>query len=251
MSAALDEAVFNASSVAAAAPTTRVAIREIRDVTFRALVASGASTAEAKVASDQVLYSELHRGSGLVALLEELSSGPWGPAGMTCERDDTGERAVLRVVGPGTPGALHQGALLVDLLAADPDPGAVVISHDLRALSSLLDEPLIRTARCIGSFVVAAHRSASVLDFRVASPDGAIGLGTGGATSRLDADFVSLPLGASLFRREASPEAPITWLTAGEQQATRAAAAQRGRQVDAALWTEVSTAAHAYLVPEQ
>lgn len=45
---------------------TRVAIREVREATFRSLVAAGASNLEAKVAAEQVLFTELHRGSGLV-----------------------------------------------------------------------------------------------------------------------------------------------------------------------------------------
>ncbi len=75
MSAILNERVSSAPSTMPG--VTRVAIREVREAAFRAFVATGASNAEAKVASEQVLFTELHRGSGLVALLQELAAGPW------------------------------------------------------------------------------------------------------------------------------------------------------------------------------
>ncbi len=249
MSATLNERISSAPSKMPG--VTRVAIREVREATFRALVAAGASNAEAKVASEQVLFAELHRGSGLVSLLQELASGPWARAGLACARDDSGEQSVLRVTGLGRPGALRQGALLVDLLAAEAERGAVVVSDGLDSLSSLLDEPMIRAARAVDCWVVAADRSASSLNFRVASPDGAIGAGGVTSTGHLQPDRADVPPGVSLFRRELKPEWDISWLTAAEQRSTRAAAAQHGLLVDAAVWAAVKTAADAYLVPEQ
>ncbi len=231
--------------------TTRVAIREVREATFRALVAGGASSAEARVAAEQVLFSELHRGSGLVALLQELSRGPWTRCGLTCERDDSDERRVLRVTGPGRPGALRQGALLLDLLAAEADAGTVVVSDGLTSLSPLLDEPLIRTAWLTGCWAVAADRSAASLDFRVAAPDGAVGVGAASVSGHRGPDSESPLPGVSLMLCEEEPGAPTTWLTAVQQRETRAAAARHGRLVDAAVWAEVSTAASAFLVPER
>ncbi len=242
MSTLHDEAVHN--DVAASGPTTRVAIREIREAAFRALVAVGASPAEAKVASEQVLFDELHRGTGLVGLLGELSCGPWARMGMACERDHTHQPPTVRVFGTEGSSALRQGALLADLLAVEK-PGTLVLAQDLSAVSSLLDEPLIRTARSTGSFVVAAHRTPESVDLRVAAPDGSIG------ASWSSTGPEALPLGVSLARREAGPRSPTTWLTADQQRFTRAAAAQHGQQVDAARWAQVVTAARTYLVPEQ
>lgn len=239
------------SAFATMPDVTRISIREVREATFRALVAAGASSAEAKLAAEQVLFTELHRGSGLGALLEDLEVGPWVRAGLECEREYLDERLVLRVTGPGRPGALRQGGLLVDLLAAEPEPGALVVSDGLTALTSFLDEPLIRTARSTGNFVLATDRSASSLDFRIASPDGAIGVGVAGATTSPGHDLVPVVPGVALSRLEAMPDLSTSWLTAGEQGATRAAVAQHGVMVDAALWREVSAAASAYLVPEQ
>lgn len=230
---------------------TRVAIREIREAAFRTLVAAGASAAEAKVAAEQVLFAELHRGTGLAALLEDLSTGPWAPAGMACKRDDAGGRLVLRVTGSRAPGALRQGALLLDLLAAEDEPSAVVVCDGLTALSPLLEEPLIRTARSTGRWIIAANRAASGIDFQIASPNGRLGVGTGVSTSRLDSNQDPLPLGVSLGQYDQMPEADVSWLTAAEQRATRADAAQRGRLVDAAVWRRISTAARDYLVAEQ
>lgn len=249
MSATLNKRMSSASTTAP--DVTRVSMREVREATFRALVASGASSAEAKPASEQVLFTELHRGSGLVALLEDLESGPWVRAGLACERELLGERLVLRVIGSGRSGALRQGGLLVDLLAAEAEPGAFVVSDGLTALSSILDEPLIRTARSTGSFVLAADRSASSLGFRIATPDGAIGVGVAGEAASMGSDLVPVVPGVSLSRLEAMPDAATTWLTAAEQGETRAAVAQHGLMVETALWCEVTAAARAYLVPEQ
>ena len=249
MSAILNERVSSAPSTMPG--VTRVAIREVREAAFRAFVATGASNAEAKVASEQVLFTELHRGSGLVALLQELAAGPWARAGLACTRDDSREQPVLRVTGPGRPGALRQGALLVDLLTAEAERDTVVVSDGLHSLSPLLDEPLIRAARAADCWVVAADRSASSLSFRVASPDGAIGAGEVTSTGHRQPDRPDVPPGVSLVRRELRPEWDITWLTAAEQWSTRAAAAQHGLLVDAGVWAEVKTAAEAYLVPEQ
>lgn len=242
MSTLHEEAVQH--PLAAPGPTTRVAIREIREAAFRALVAAGASPAEAKVASEQVLFDELHRGTGLVGLLEELSCGPWARTGMACERDHTHQPPTVRVSGTGGSSALRQGALLADLLAVEK-PGTLVLAQDLSALSSLLDEPLIRTARSTGSFVVVARRATVSVDLRVAAPDGSIGA----AWSHTGAE--ALPLGVSLVRSEAGPASPTTWLTADQLRVTRAAAAQHGHEVDAARWAQVVTAARTYLVPEQ
>lgn len=249
MSATLHEHISSAPTTVPR--LTRVAIREVREAAFRSLVAAGASNAEARVAAEQVLFTELYRGSGLVALLEELASGPWARAGLACERDSSGEQSVLRVTGSGRPGALRQGALLVDLLAAETDRCAVVVSDGLDALSPVLDEPLIRAARAADCWVVAADRSTTSLDVRVASPDGAIGVGKCTTTTDLPPEQADVLLGVSLVRRELGPEWGITWLTAAEQRAARAAAAQRGLLVDAAAWAEVKRAADAYLVPEQ
>lgn len=230
--------------------TTRVAIREVREATFRALVAVGASSAEAKVAAEQVLFAELHRGSGLVALLEELSTGPWVRASLACKRDDSREKPVLRVTGSGRPGALRQGALLVDLLAAQTEPDAVVVSDGLVALSSMLDQPMIQVARSLGCWVYAADRTVSALDFRIASPDGAVGTGgTGTAPSQVP-DLGTVVPGVSLSLLRAMPDVATSWLTAAEQGASRAAAAQHGLMVDASVWREVTAAARAFLVPE-
>jgi len=248
MSATLNERISTAPATMPG--TTRVAIREVREAAFRSLVAVGANNAEANVASEQVLFTELHRGSGLVALLEELTSGPWARTGLVCSRDDSSGRPIVRVTGTGRAGALRQGALLVDLLAAEAERDAVVVSDGLDSLSPLLDEPLIRAARAADCWVVAAERTAASVNFRVASPDGAIGVGDA-SSEHLQPDHADVPLGVSLICRALRPEWDITWLTAAEQRSSRAAAAQHGLLVDPGVWARVKPAADAYLVPEQ
>lgn len=249
MSTTLNEHISSAPTTTPG--VTRVAIREVREVAFRSLVAAGASNAEARVAAEQVMFTELHWGSGLVGLLEELSSGPWARAGLACERDDSGEQLVFRVTGSGRRGALGQGALLVDLLAAHAESGAVVASDGLDSLSPMLDEPLIRAAKAAERWVIAADRSTTSIDFRAASPDGAIGVGGITIVTDLPSGQAALPHGISLTLWDLSPEWDITWLTAAEQWATRSQAAQHGILVDSAVWAQVKTAAYAYLVPEQ
>ena len=185
--------------------------------------------------------------------LEELASGPWARTGLACTRDDSSEQReqpVLRVTGAGRPGALRQGSLLVDLLAAESERSAIVVSDGLAALSSLLDEPLIRAARAAGCWIVAADRTAATTHFRLAAPDGGIAVGDLNNDGDLQRDQSNVPYGVSLFRRELEPDWNSTWLTAAAQRSTRATAAQHGLCVDAAVWTAVKTASNAYLVPE-
>lgn len=247
MSAALDE--HPAISPTTTPAVERVAIREVREMAFRTIVAAGASSAEAKAAAEQVLFAELHRGSGLSALLEDVSSGPWRRTGLACERTDLEGRTVAHISGPSRPGALRQGVLLVDLLVAEP--GSLVVSDGLTSLTPLLDEPLIRGAQAAGCWLVAVDQTMSSLDFRVAAPDGAIGVGTSSSMNRLSPDPGTLPAGVSLVRFEEPPAPAVTWLTADVQRARRAAAALHGCRVDAAVWAGVTAAASAYLVPEQ
>ena len=230
---------------------TRVAIREVHEATFRALVATGASNAEARVAAEQVLHTELHRGSGLIALLDEVAGGSWVRTGLTCSRAASAAPTILRVTGQGRPGALRQGSLLIDLLAAESDRTAIVVSDGLTALSPLLDEPLTRAARAAGCWVVAADRSALSTHLRVAAPDGGIGVGAVTSAGSLDSDMSHVPLGVSLTFREQLPPWDITWLMDAAQRATRSAAAQHGLMVDTVVWADVKAIANAYLVPEQ
>lgn len=248
MSATLNERM--APTLSTGRKRTRVAIREVREASFRALVAVGASNAEAKVAAEQVLHTELHRGSGLSVLLEDLASGPWVRAGLACSRDESGERPVLRVTGAGRPGALRQGAMLVELLAAEAVANVVVVSDGLAALSPLLDEPLIRAAQATGYWVVATDRTATSTQYRVAAPDGGIAAADVANSGDPQRDQSHVPNGVSLFRRDLQPDWSSTWLTAATQRSTRATAAQHGVSVDTAVWTAVKTAAAAYLVPE-
>lgn len=249
MSATLNESISRASI--ALTGGTRVAIREVRQASLRALVAIGASHAEAKVAAEQVLVAEMHRGTGLVALLAQLAEGPWVRAGLACERLTDGGRTVVRVTGSERPGALRQGALLVDLLAAQSEPDTIVISDGLTSLSPLLDQPMTQTASTLGCWVLAADRSVSPHDFRVASPAGDIGVGVAGPMNLATTDLESLDPGVSLSRLATAPDAATNWYTFVEQETTRAALARHGLMVDSDVWREVTAAANAFLVPEQ
>lgn len=249
MSATLNENISNAPT--RMTEGTRVSIREVRQASLRALVAIGASHAEANVAADQVVGVEIHQGTGLVSLLAELANGPWSRAGLTCERVTAGRRTALRVAGSDRPGALRQGVLLVDLLAAQSDTDTVVVSEGLTSLSPLLDQPMIQLARTLGCWILAADLSASGVDFRVNSPGGDIGVGAGGTTAVTSPERESLTPGVSLSRLPTAPDAATDWYTFVERQATRAAAAQHGLTVDACVWREVTAAANAFLVPEQ
>ncbi|MEO5832595.1 MAG: hypothetical protein ABIR83_04400, partial [Nakamurella sp.] len=54
----------------------RVAVREIREATYRAVIAAGASAGEASTAAELTVHTEIHCGAGITAVLDELPRVP-------------------------------------------------------------------------------------------------------------------------------------------------------------------------------
>lgn len=101
---------------------TRLAVREIREITWRALVASGTSAGEAAVAADAVTFTEIHFGTGLETVVETMSRAPLGntPVGLSRGPIDA-------IDGAGDRDLLTLAPLALGLVAARPASSPVLI----------------------------------------------------------------------------------------------------------------------------
>jgi hypothetical protein len=238
-----------------AGPGIRVAIREIREYSYRALVATGASHGEAATAAGQVLHAELHAGEGLTALVSDLARGAWPREGMTCSRR-SGARSVLEVDCGGRSGALRVGPYVIDLVAGETEPAVVTTTADVQ-VNSMLDEPMLAAARMTGTTVTAMRLISSAPSLiKVATPEGNLAHGqldptAPGSLVGMD-DLVGLEgfvVTTGVPAAEASL-ARLTWSTPAQRAERRSAAARHGCQVDSAAWQVVASHAQRFLVPE-
>lgn len=111
--------------------TTRVAVREITEYSWRALVAAGYSAGEASVAAEAVTIAEVCFGTGLDAVAEEVS-GPTTATKMPVElaesTEPVGGPRVL--TDPAKRGLLHIVPLALGLVAAErPHAEPVFMPH--------------------------------------------------------------------------------------------------------------------------
>lgn len=85
----------------------RLAVREIREITWRALVTAGASAGEATLAADAVTFAEIHLGHGLESVTATLRIAPLEKAPVTLRAgsvdviEDTATRGLLMVTPLG------------------------------------------------------------------------------------------------------------------------------------------------------
>lgn len=98
---------------------TRVAVREIRENTWRALVAHGSSGGEAQVAARAVTWAEVHLGRGVDAALRELSHPAPGRRGVRHQRR---HRSAEVLVDPAARGPLHLVPLALGLVTSSAVP---------------------------------------------------------------------------------------------------------------------------------
>lgn len=227
---------------------TRVALREIRETAFRALVAVGASTGQADTASGQVLDAELHHGAGLRGLLDDLRLGPWRDE-VVPVHDDVTEL----VVGADTAtGLLRVGVHLVELASARPTSRPTISAAPL-PLDPLLDDLLMQAAVQIGSPVCAATSLNKQRTVRVATPQGDLAWGD---LAWGDPGLIVGPVPHAPTGRLTAFVAPVVDRTVGQWQLResrdrhRCTAAQEGLHVDSAQWEAAYEAARAYLVPD-
>ena len=132
---------------------TRVALREIHETAFRALVATGADAGRADTAARQVLDAELHHGAGVRGLLGDLRRGPWRSDPVPVHEQD---RPALCRVGTGSDSDLLRiGVHLVELATARVGAPPAVSAGPLD-LDPLVDALLEQAARLTGTPVAAA-----------------------------------------------------------------------------------------------
>ncbi|TGN65808.1 hypothetical protein EXE59_18995 [Nocardioides eburneiflavus] len=233
----------------------RVAIREIREYSYRALVAAGASPGEAATGASQVLHAELHAGVGLTGLVADLARGAWPREGLSCARR-AGARTILQVDCAGRSGGLRVGPYVIDLAAGETEPAVVTTSAEV-AVDSMLNDPLLAAARMTGTSVTAIqllpHEPSLVT---MATPEGNLAHGEldpAAIVSLLDTDdLVGLEgfVVATGVRTTETSLARLTWDTPGQRAERRLAAARHGVDVDRATWRVVASHAQHFLVPE-
>lgn len=236
-------------------PTVRVAMREIREYAYRALVAAGASAGEAATAAGQVLHAELHAGNGLAGLVVDLARGPWPSSGLACTRTPAGSQ-ILEVDCGGRSGELRVGAPIIELVAGQDGPAVAVTTADV-PVTALLDEALLSAATSCGISVTAMRAGGDgAYVVRLATPDGDLAHGVLPAADRPqvpdvgdtgDTHALVVLTGAEV----GSVRARLVRTTRDWRAARRRQAASHGVRVDETTWAVVAEYARRFLVPEE
>ncbi|CAN5361769.1 hypothetical protein BH09ACT8_BH09ACT8_04350 [soil metagenome] len=95
----------------------RVSLREIRETAWRALFSAGLSTGEAGAAADVIASMQLHEGTGLAALADQLRRPLPGRRPAHLHRD-----AVTWIEDPADRGPLLLAPMVIDLALAERLP---------------------------------------------------------------------------------------------------------------------------------
>lgn len=229
----------------------RVTLREIREVSWRALLSSGLSAGEAATAANLVTAMELHEGTGLRALDEQLRSGVPGRVSINVTRD-----AVIRLDDPAERNCILLAPLAIDLALATGKP-VMTASNKLDAAYEWY---------CVDAFTT-NQPAVALLEV---SAHAAIGSAStiGGATLQRSIDMATLietdpSLAHSISESSALgggvlvhplPQAPgatgveVSTLDARTQR--RRAALSLGIFIDAHVWRQALDASHNFLVKE-
>lgn len=106
----------------ASGATVRLSARDVRETTWRALVAAGASAGEAQIAAEAVVFGEIHLGVGVDSARRELerTAAGYGPVRLT--GDDV--RVVSDSAGRGL---LLLAPLAIGMVAARPASTPVLL----------------------------------------------------------------------------------------------------------------------------
>lgn len=228
----------------------RIAVREIREYAFRALVAHGACASVAHAAAQQVLFAQVHYGTGFAELLDCLKHVKWNQPALAYERTASDDGLLFTVDPSAACAALIHGTMLIELATAQP--GNVVFAPELGVEAGLLDAPLVAAAVRCGTTVMAArlpHGSATQQGTRIATPAGYVG------HARVPVDEFH-PTGAGgvgvLIRTlDEVPDDNFALHTSEELAQRRENAWAIGLPVDGRLWTTIKSAAAGYLVGEK
>lgn len=238
-----------------AGSSVRVAIREIREYAYRALVVAGASHGEAAAGAGQVVHAELYAGEGLAGLVLDLARDAWPREGPTCSRR-SGARSVLEVECGERSGELRVGRCLIELAAGEAEP-AVVTTAAVVSVNSILGEPMLAAATVTGTTVAAMQlipRGPCLV--MLATQEGNLAHGeldSAAIRSLVGMDDLVGLEGFIVITGVSATEASLTrltWSTPAQRAERRRAAARYGVEVDGAIWQVVASHAQHFLVPE-
>lgn len=225
----------------------RIAVREIREYAFRAMVAHGACTSVAHAGARQVLFAQVHYGTGFAELLDCLKHVDWSDPALAYERTDRNGGLHYLITPDSVCAPLLHGTMLIELATAGE--GNVVIAPELDLEAGLLDAPLLDAAIRCGKTVMVARLTrgtASHHGTRIATPAGYVG------QVRVTSEAFAPAGGAesgSLFRTlDEVPDDNFALHTPEELAQRRENAWAIGLPVDARLWRTIKAAADDYLV---
>lgn len=225
----------------------RIAVREIREYAFRAIVAHGACTSVAHMAAHQVLFAQVHYGTGFAELLDCLKQLNWSEPALDYERTEHDD-GLHYVVAPGSHCApLLHGTMLIELATARE--GTVVIAPELDLEAGLLDAPLLAAAVRCGKTVMVARLTrgtASHHGTRIATPAGYVGQVR--VTSDAFAPAGGAESGTLIRTLDEVPDDNFALHTPEELAQRRENAWAIGLPVDGRLWKTIKASAEDYLV---
>ncbi len=231
----------------ASTPMVRLAMREVREVAYRALMARGASNAEAQAAARQVLFAEVHHGTGLSTLASWLRQEAWALNALAYIRSTTPAGLSFVVDSASRCDALIHGVLLVDV--ASTGAGSEVLCNGVEHDSHLLDEALLSAAASSGFTVV--HRTAGDANRTTfATPDGELGTGISAAGQATPHNGPAAGYGSRFYTAETAPEGTFVVSTPAERAQKQVETAHAGLLVNGATWAEVRAVAAGYLVAD-
>lgn len=243
----------------------RVSLREIRESTFRALSAHGASHGEAATAARMVVDAELQGRCGIYEVLRDLERGPWAReavritdgAGKTLAGSGSEPHAPVVLGDQADNRLLRHLPLAAHLAAAEPGRGVYVPGNMTEI--ACVDVVLLEVAEAVGrpiGLVQVSQRDHAAL--RVALADGSLGRGTGQALTEWGGDDLnavthddSAADGVWLFvpaDADAETARNLTWVSAHERANARASAASEGRLITSSAWWALYAASRRYLV---
>ncbi|MFF2502449.1 hypothetical protein ACFVTY_03535 [Streptomyces sp. NPDC058067] len=230
----------------------RVAVREIREAAFRALIAAGASGGEAATAAELVVLGEVLDGEGILALVDELDRVPRGRAPLSRDEDTL---AVLQ--DPAHRGPLLLGPPAAELAAAGGRPVLLPRATWTPAVVWNLIGTAARTTTPLVATQVRADATAG--GSALATPDGAVYqaphpgssashpyLGSALAAAVAHGGGVLL----SRWTGDALPTDLMPARSSAQHEVRFTAAMRNGLWVAPGPWTTLHTASRQFLVPE-
>ncbi|HKJ11080.1 MAG TPA: hypothetical protein VJ976_01680 [Ornithinimicrobium sp.] len=234
-------------------PVTRVSLREIREVTFRALSARGASHGEAWVAARMVLDAQIQGEDGISLAVQDVRAPRWRREEVPAtEPPGRGDPVVLHAQA-GT--MLRYGPLALDLAMAEAGLHGVFVPG-VTGGETCLESLLCEAASAHATTVVARRAHGGRWGpVHLARPDGCLARGdvADSAAAVTDAGVAAAD-GDGLLVTSPCPspwlaEGEGAWVTPQQRAERRREVAQHGALVPAEAWRSLYDASRRYLVP--